>query len=271
MALAPITNYDQIELDLAKKYAETWQETCDLKAFLFHRNDIECILSEKNAIAVRFYMGIKEEGDTKCPDMMVVGVYSNNEDIIITGPKSIGPNDEIRTGIYNFTMPCPRTCDFDSELYFETGPEIIGSQNCAPRDGNRTPSTDSYCNIEGFQIGLIDAVKSTTAWQTLFNLKSVLFKKEDLTEIFAQLEANDIRVYFGLDETGTERIILVGVDENGSDIFKEICEGENCDHEDCTGENCEVLIENLYINSSSLCTKESLTTCDESSELYHKV
>lgn len=250
MALEPIDNYDQISIGTAEIYARAWQERNDLKAFLFHRNDIECILSEQNAIAVRFYMGIKEENGNKCPDMMVVGVNEDNKDLISRSSKDIGPTKAIKTGVYDFTMPCPRTCDLRSDLYFRTGPGIIGGENCAPRDGDRTPSTKDECNIEGFQITVADARVSTLAWQTTFNLKSVLFKKEDLTKVYEQYGVDDIRVYFGLEDDGTERIILVGVDSEGSDDIKE---GED-----------------LYTNSSSLCTKKSVTSCSISSPLYHR-
>lgn len=254
MALEPIDNYNQTNFDLARKYAEAWQETCDLKAFLFHRNDIECILSEKDAVAVRFYMGIKEEGETKCPDMMVVGVDDKNKDLISLPGQDTGT--EIKTGIYNFTMPCPRTCDDTSYLYFKTGPGIIGSEACASRDGDRIPSTGTACNIEGFQISRTEARASTVAWQTLFNLKSVLFKKEDLAAIYTELGVEDIRVYFGLDEEGKEHIILIGVDANGFDDFEKNAAGE---------------YEDLYTNSNSLCTKESVTTCSVLSPLYHTI
>jgi uncharacterized protein YpmB len=254
MALVPINNYDLTPFTLVEKYAEAWQDVNDLKAFLFHRNDIECILNEKEAAAVRFYMGIKENGTIKCPDMMVVGVNESNEDIISLLPKDSGPENEIRTGIYDFTMPCPRTCDLQSDLYFNTGPGTIGVVNCAARDVGRAPSTNDECNIEGFQISVADGSISTLAWQTLFNLKSVLFKKEDLAEIYAQLNADDIRVYFGLDAQGNERIILVGVDAQGFDIFPKDENGVN---------------EPMYVNSASLCTKSSITTCDVNSPLYH--
>ncbi len=257
MALEPINNYDLTPFGLVDEYAKSWQKVNDLKAFLFHRNDIECILDEKQAVAVRFYMGIKEDGDTKCPDMIVVGVNESNRDIISLLPKDsgIGPGNEIRTGIYDFTMPCPRTCDTSSDLYLNTGPGIIGTENCAPRDGDRTPSTDDKCNIEGFQITVADAIASTLAWQTVFNLKSVLFKKEDLAEIYKQLGTDDIGVYFGLDGEGNERIILVGVNEEGFDIFPKDAEGKN---------------EEMYVNSASLCTKDSITTCAVDSPLYHE-
>ena len=248
MALEPINNYDPIEFNLARKYAEAWQETCVLKAFLFHRNDIECILSEKRAEAVRFYMGIKVEGEKKCPDMMVVGVDDKNKDIISLV--------DANSGIYDFTMPCPRTCDSSSYLYFNTGPGTIGSESCASRDPGRTPSTKTECNIAGFEISITEAKASTGVWQTLFDLKSVVFKKEDLTEIFTQLGVDDIRVYFGLNDEGVERIILVGVDANGEDEFKENEFGKK---------------EDLYMNTNSLCTKSSVTTCSVLSPLYHTV
>lgn len=253
MALKKLNTYESIKFTLAEKYAEAWQDQNDLKAFLFHRNDIECVLSEKNAIAVRFYMGLKVEGEKKCPDMMVVGVDDNNLDVI---NRKENPTEQEPSGVYNFTIPCPRTCDELSDLYFHTGPGTIGSETCAIPAEGRTISTKTQCNIAGYQLLRDTAETATGEWQALFDLKSVRFEKEDLTEIFTQYNVDQIRVYFGLDLDNTERVIIVGVDANDKDVFKEDAAGKK---------------EDLYINSNSLCTKTSVTTCDQTSWLYHTV
>jgi hypothetical protein len=248
MALQATSNFEQVDVKIAAQYAEAWQETNDLKAFLFHKNDIECILSERNTSSVRFYMGIKEEGENRCPDMMVVGVNERNLD-------AISPTGVI-TGIYNFTMPCPRTCDLRSDLYFFTGPGIFGGDQCSIPGEGRTVSTETECNIAGFEISITEAAASTLAWQQNFNLKSVLFEKSDLDIIFDQYGVDQIRVYFGLDANNLERVILVGVNANGIDVFPEDEFGVKQD---------------LYMNQNPLCTQNSLTTCSVVSPLYHQI
>jgi hypothetical protein len=74
-------------------------------------------------------MGIEDDGEKKCPDVMLDGVAENNVDII----KVKGAN----SGIYNFTLPCPRTFNSTSDLYFRTGPGIIGSAACGLPDEGR--------------------------------------------------------------------------------------------------------------------------------------
>ena len=62
---------------------ENWQKENFIKAFLFHKNDIACLAQHRDVVCVRFYIGIiKNEDGSDEPDMIVVGVNSDNEDII---------------------------------------------------------------------------------------------------------------------------------------------------------------------------------------------
>lgn len=98
---------EEITLEKASEETYAWQASNKiLAAFLIRKNDIECVLNEEAATSVRFYMGIKEI-DT--PDMLVVGVDKNNNDII---DKSL----EATSHVYDFAVPCPRLCDEKSPL-----------------------------------------------------------------------------------------------------------------------------------------------------------
>jgi hypothetical protein len=239
MSLEAIKNFQEISLGNARLDTKRWQDIFDLKAFYFHRNDIECVIQEVAAFGVRFYIGIREE-ETVCPEMLLVGVGEEGNDLINTN------DNAINSRIYDFTVPCPRACDFISKLNWNTRTGIF-SENCAPLYADRTPSTPTTCNIAGFEIELIKARNIVANWQTLenVNLISVSFEKEELIQLFVQLNATAIRVYFGLDSAGFEKIILVGVDDAGQDLT----DGK------------------LFINTIPLCTKDNSTTCDTSSVL----
>lgn len=241
MTIETIKNFEEIDLELAQVYAGAWQLNIDLKAFFFHKNDIECVANEQAAIGVRFYMGIKDDGEKKCPDMMLVGVDENNEDLI----KEEGEN----SGIYNFTLPCPRTCDNTSDLYIHTGPGSIGSAKCGLPNEGRTPSTPDVCNIKGYEIVASTAETSAQNWQNTFDLIAVLFDKDELITIFDELNVESMRVYFGIDEDERQRIILVGVDANGID-------------------QTSSANDKLFVNEIPLCTKDNTTSCDTKSLLY---
>ena len=240
MDLEAIANFTEITIALARIDTRKWQEKFDLKAFYFHRNDIECVLAEVEAKGVRFYMGIKEEDDKKCPEMLLVGVDEDGIDLIDTK----GDNSRI----YDFTLPCPRACDIISKLNWGIGPGYIGSDECSMPHEDRTPSTPDECNIAGFEVVLEDAEDAAENWQSEedFNLISVGFHKDELLAIFTELSADAMRVYFALDATGQERIILVGVNDDGEDLTSD----------------------KLFINTIPLCTKDDVTACDTSSALY---
>ena len=252
MALEAIKNFEEIGLTKAQDYTKAWQDHFDLKAFFFHKNDIECVIHEETAVGVRFYTGIEDDGEKKCPVMMLVGVNENGVDLINDESKIATSSDnEIDTGIYNFTLPCPRTCDNTSALYFLTGPVVIGSALCGLPNEGRVPSTPNICNVKEYQISVTDAQNSAANWQEDFNLISVLFDKDELTALFNEFGVESMRVYFGIAEDGIHKIILVGVNKKGLD---------KTDIE---------LGDKLFINTIPLCTNNNATSCDTTSILYN--
>ncbi len=95
-----------VSLEKAQTWVAAWGEksNIDIKAFLIPEIDITQVLNEDGVENVRAYLGIDENGT---PKMMVVGVDKNGQDMI---------NDDQGFYIYDFTRPCPQTCDFTSPL-----------------------------------------------------------------------------------------------------------------------------------------------------------
>lgn len=107
-----------ISLDQAQKWIARWKEgslkditAVTIKAFLIPGIDVTEVLAENGVQDVRAYIGVDEN---HIPHLLIVGVDQNGNDMI--------NNDElvnVKNGwnIYDFTMPCPNTCDVKSPLY----------------------------------------------------------------------------------------------------------------------------------------------------------
>ncbi len=89
-----------ITLDEAKKWATSWRTNPpkDLaKGHLIPGKALLELLSTKNVVNIRAYMGVDENGIQK---LMFVGVNEDGNDLI----------DEDHL-IYDHTNPCPKSCD----------------------------------------------------------------------------------------------------------------------------------------------------------------
>ncbi len=49
-------------------------------------------------------------------------------------------------------------------------------------------------------------------------IKAFLIPKEDITQLFEYDGVCDVRTYFGIDENGNQKLMIVGVDANGNDL-----------------------------------------------------
>jgi hypothetical protein len=96
-----------ITLQQAQEWATTWRSdpSNTVKAHLIPNVDITQLLNEESVVDVRAYIGVDENGVNK---LMLVGVDIDGNDLI---------DDANKQYIYDFTKPCPNTCDVDSPLY----------------------------------------------------------------------------------------------------------------------------------------------------------
>lgn len=111
-----------ITLEDAKKWAARWRKKegsynkhHELKAFLIPKADLVEVLAE-GIDAARAYIGIDDNGIER---LMIVGTkYDEQTDTyvdMITGANNEGVT--LEGDIYDFTQPCPDTCDKKSPLY----------------------------------------------------------------------------------------------------------------------------------------------------------
>ena len=112
-------------LDTAVAWTTAWRaqdgvftDHQDLKAFLIPQDDLKEVLAEPNVVNVRAYIGIDTTDDNK-PHLIIVGINEAGEDVIYAAAGE-GCDDEDgtkNTGLYDFSQPCPTTCDINSPLY----------------------------------------------------------------------------------------------------------------------------------------------------------
>ena len=96
-----------ISLECAQQWATNWRSNPEntVKAHLIPQVDITELFANEGGVDIRAYIGVDEDGVNK---LMLVGVDKDGNDLI---------NDEKKQFIYDFTQPCPSTCDVDSPLY----------------------------------------------------------------------------------------------------------------------------------------------------------
>lgn len=132
-------NVKTIPVGEARNCTNNWQNTYKTaaKAFLIPINDLIDSLKEMNVITrntdgsiiindignagVRIYMAMDSSKKVaKGEKVFIVATKKDSQGIhrdIITDEKNTIPTAMEGTGIFDFSQPCPNTCDTDSPLY----------------------------------------------------------------------------------------------------------------------------------------------------------
>lgn len=102
-----------ITLEQAQEWATRWKAEGatflaknQLKAFLIPGIDVTQVISEE-CVDVRSYLGLDSSDE---PHLVIVGVDVNGNDMI---------DDSKGWYIYDFSQPCPNTCDVNSPLFIK--------------------------------------------------------------------------------------------------------------------------------------------------------
>lgn len=112
-------------LEKAEAWTEAWRsqdgtftDHQNLKAFLIPLEDLKEVIKEPNVANVRAYIGIDKSNDNE-PHLIIVGVNAEGEDIIYkaAGKGCVDTDGTENTGLYDFSDPCPTTCDVNSPLF----------------------------------------------------------------------------------------------------------------------------------------------------------
>ena len=110
-----------ISLDTAKKWTKKWRQKestynkyHECKAFNIPKIDLQEVLAVKGVASIRAYLGVDENNVEK---LMIVGVDEKGKDMIPTSDDIALKGDQDDGGIWDFTEPCPISCDESSPLY----------------------------------------------------------------------------------------------------------------------------------------------------------
>lgn len=124
--------------------------------------------------------------------------------VSVDGDISQGGTDNIANGIYDFTQPCPSTCDSNSPL------------NTLVNDGQRLPTGPNM-------ISETTAIDWITAWRNapVTTVKAFFIPKSDLLDLMNDSNCIGARAYlaFGTPDSSAAEAKLVLVDVEG-DITK---------------------------------------------------
>lgn len=63
------------------------------------------------------------------------------------------------------------------------------------------------------------AIQYATDWQADHTVKGFVVPLNDFQKVIDEADADTARVYIGLDGSGTEKLMIVGVDSAGSDLI----------------------------------------------------
>lgn len=103
----------EVPLEDAQTWTKAWADKGDfIKAFLIDAEELKSIIEEKGASYLRVYFGwdsSMEPGRNEKLVMTPVDEFGRD-----MAPKSGLPN----SNVFDFTLPCPPTCDINSPLYF---------------------------------------------------------------------------------------------------------------------------------------------------------
>ena len=107
---------NRIYLNTAKKWAQKWRDDeagfithNEVKGFLLPIEGLQQIVAS-GAEAARAYIGVDENGQAK---LMIVGTSYNHQ---MQTHDDMLPDTAKPGYIYDFTLPCPRACGFESPL-----------------------------------------------------------------------------------------------------------------------------------------------------------
>lgn len=114
-----------ISLEIAKDWTDRWRNIDsnykahnDCRAFNIPLIDLQEVIKEKGVASVRGYIGVEEiivEGEPVFIEkLIIVGVDAAGKDMI-TSSNGVTLDDD-GGDIYDFTNPCPNTCDDISPL-----------------------------------------------------------------------------------------------------------------------------------------------------------
>jgi hypothetical protein len=163
-----------IDLTTAISWISAWRSKPDtgVKAFFIPVIDFSSLMQDENCIGVRAYLAFgNSDGNPAEAKLLLVDVE---------GDISTGGRDVVGNGIYDFTQPCPTTCDVNSPLYTLDG-------------------SGQYPIVPGNTIDIRTAVDWATQWRQSpdTSVKAFFIPKDDITDLLKDSTCIGVRAYLG--------------------------------------------------------------------------
>lgn len=183
-----------IDLTTAISWISAWRANPNtgVKAFFIPVIDFSSLMQDENCIGVRAYLAYGNT-DGKAPESKLLLVD-------VEGDISTGGRDIVSNGIYDFTQPCPSTCDVNSPLYTLNG-------------------SGQYPVVPGNTIPISEAVLWATQWRANpdTTVKAFFIPKDDITDLLKDSTCIGVRAYLGLEIVGKKaapvpKLMLVNVE-----------------------------------------------------------
>lgn len=118
----PRTDY-HYDLKQAQIETKRWRETHRIKAYFVDVEELMDVIKEAGMDAMRIYFGLEEDGTEKLFLVAAERVYNDKGETIKVidlidedSYDSETYSDSDNHFVYDFTNPCPATCDEDSPL-----------------------------------------------------------------------------------------------------------------------------------------------------------
>jgi len=105
----------EVPLDEAKQWVQAWTDRGNfVKGFLIDAEEIRSIIDEQGASYLRVYFAWDSTMEPGREEKLVmVPVNATGNDLV--------PKDSEHSNVFDFTLPCPPTCDTSSPLFPKTG------------------------------------------------------------------------------------------------------------------------------------------------------
>ena len=105
----------EIPVEEAKKWILAWIDCHakgSVKGFLIDADELRCIIDEAGAKYMRIYFAINEDLPEDNHKLVMVPVDEEGYDMVARKTNA----DDDGSNVFDFTMPCPPTCDATSAL-----------------------------------------------------------------------------------------------------------------------------------------------------------
>ncbi|MBS1665474.1 MAG: hypothetical protein JST68_30815 [Bacteroidetes bacterium] len=110
----------EVSVEKARKWIRAWIDSHGkgaVKGFLIDADELRAIIDESGAKYVRIYLGVNKALPQDRHKLLLVPVDEEGCDMCSRKKEASPTEAEEDSNVFDFTMPCPPTCDAVSPLH----------------------------------------------------------------------------------------------------------------------------------------------------------